>query len=103
MRGNLHVEEDDSEIIGENLPQGGLAGIGSDNVEPRCAQQLLDRDEVARIVVDDEDFGGDGLARMRRAMPPPARIRFRGPRVLGHGACPPPETPNAAGPRSRTT
>ena len=54
---HLNVEEDDGEILPQDVTQRGLARNGGDHLDARGPQHFLDSEEIALIVVDDEDLG----------------------------------------------
>jgi hypothetical protein len=60
---HLHVKENDGEVLLQDMAQGGLAGIGRDDLEPGRAQHFLSGHEVPGIVIDHQDLREDALRR----------------------------------------
>ena len=56
---HLHVEQDHGEILPEGPAQGFLRGVCQDHVDCRISEDLRGGEQIALIVVDDQDFRSD--------------------------------------------
>src|SRR5262249_60709529 len=56
---HLDVEEDAREVAAEDLLQRLRAGVGEDELLPEGLGDRFEREEVLRLVVDQEDAGAD--------------------------------------------
>ena len=52
---HAHVEQDDGEVLREETPERLLPGAGLDDVDAEIEEDRLERDELVRAVVDDQD------------------------------------------------
>ena len=53
--GHLHVEQDHGDVMAQKLPQRVLARVGVDQVLAERREDALERKQVLRPVVDEED------------------------------------------------
>jgi hypothetical protein len=58
---HVDVEQDDREVVGEQRPQRLPPAVGADDVLPQFLQHRLQRQELVRLVVDDEDVDFVGV------------------------------------------
>ena len=76
---HLHVEQDQRELVLEHVPQGCFAGCGEDQLQAGGAQHLLDGEQVAPVVVDDQDLRRHRLGTgepVADPLRPKLRLRF---------------------------
>jgi hypothetical protein len=67
--GHVHVQEDDGHVAFEQVAQRLVAGGGLDEVPVRRLEDGVERDQVRRVVIDDQDV--DFVGRLSLHDPPP--------------------------------
>jgi hypothetical protein len=86
---HLYVEENDRKVVPQDVPQSRFAAICGHDLDAGRAQHLLDGEEIARIVIDRQNLGGDEIrSGTSQSRARDVRSRLGRSEVFGHGRSP---------------